>query len=69
MDSLEKINYFRTSLGKSGMSHGSTTQEKPLSFDYLLLFSEQSLLTKKCVLVVEAFSSFASKPECCFLHV
>lgn len=63
MDSLEKINYFRTSLGKSGMSHGSTAQEKPLSFECLLLFPpEQSLLTKKCVLIVEAFSSFASKP-------
>ena len=66
--SLEQINHFRTSLGKFGMSHGSNTQEKSLSFECLLLFSEQSLLTEKCMLLtVKAFSSFASKPWRCFL--
>lgn len=62
IDSLEQINYFRTSSGKSGTSHRSRAQEKSLSFECLLLFSEWSLLTEKCMLIVKALSSFATEP-------
>lgn len=42
------------------MSHGGYAQEKPLSFEGLLLISELSLWTEKCLLlIVKTSSGFA----------